>query len=104
MGDSLYHYQGMQFVLLIAYRSHWYYQGQLKHDKILRKLEKMLVTMQYELKSLQRLVDSDKNAETRNGIVMVFIALINFWVEATVFLRTRPHGKYWRLVLVELLN
>ena len=64
----------------------------------------MLVKMQNELKLLKRLAEDDYNAETRNGIVMVFIALINFWVEAAVFLRKSPQGKYWRLVLVELAN
>ena len=54
----------------------------------------MLVKMQGELKLLKKLVETDNNEETRNGIVAVFTALIFFWVEATVFLRKSPQGKY----------
>ena len=60
--------------------------------------------MHEELILLKRLVENDNDAETRNGIVTVFIALINFWVETTVFLRKSPQGKYSRLLLIELAN
>ena len=54
----------------------------------------MLFKMHDELVLLKRLVGNDNNAETRNAIVTVFIALINFWVETTVFLRNSTQGKY----------
>lgn len=104
MGHSPYHCKRTLYELLKAYRSHWYYQGQLKHGKILHKLEDILVEMHDELKLLKILVENDNNAEMRNGIVTVFIALINFWVETTVFLRKSPLGKYWRLLPNELAN